>query len=61
MENLVVLKNKDTVMYYSKDKEFIEPEKKYAKKLRIGQAESLRFNYNKWSEKPNIVIEPVES
>ncbi|MCD7996425.1 MAG: hypothetical protein LUH21_04240 [Clostridiales bacterium] len=60
MEHLYVLKDESTGKYYSKDKVFIEPNKQFAKKLRIGQARSLRFTYNRWGENPNIVTEEVE-
>ena len=59
MGGLYVLKNESTEKYYSNDKEFIEPNKKYAKKLRMAQAQALQREYNKWSGKPNIAIEPL--
>lgn len=59
MEGYYVLKNTNNGKYYSDDEEFIEPNKQYAKKLRSGQAQALQRKHNKWSKKPNIVIEPV--
>jgi len=60
MEGFYVLKNTNTEKYYSDDKDFIEPNKKFAKKLRIGQAQSLQLGFNRWNKNPNIVIEPAE-
>ena len=42
---MFVLKDKKSGKYYSSDKEFLETDKKYAKKLRQGQVKSLFFHY----------------
>ena len=60
MEGFYVLKDTKSGKYYSDDKEFIEPNKQFAKKLRRGQAQALQWEHNRWSKKPNIVIEPAE-
>jgi hypothetical protein len=60
MEEFYVLKDTNSGKYYSDDKEFIEPNKRFAKKLRRGQAQALQWERNRWSEKPNIVIESAE-
>lgn len=60
MEGLYVLKDTNSGKYYSDDKEFIEPNKRFAKKLRRGQAQALQWERNRWSKKPNIVIESAE-
>ena len=39
---------------------FIEPNKKFAKKLRKGQAQSLQWKYNRYSRHQKVIIEPVE-
>ena len=60
MNEFFVLKNTNTGKYYSDDKEFIEPNKQFAKKLRAGQAKSLLLKFNRFTKKSYIVIEPVE-
>lgn len=47
MDNFVLLKDIKTNMYYS-DGCFIEPNKKFADRLRLGQAKSLKQKYERY-------------
>lgn len=60
MEEFYVLKDINNGKYYSDDKEFVEPNKRFAKRLRRGQAKALQWELNRWSNKPNIIIESAE-
>lgn len=63
MDKFYVLKHKNG-KYYS-DGEFIEPEKKFAQKLRLGQAKSIKQNKDRYticfssSKGSDITIEEV--
>lgn len=57
MEGFFVLKDLNSGKYYSNDKEFIEPNKKFAKKLRFGQAKAIQFESNRWCSKLNVELE----
>ena len=60
MEQLFVLKDTNTGKYYSDDNAFIEPNKQFAKRLRKGQAESIKFNHNKFKSKPIVIMEEIK-
>ena len=49
MDKLYVVRDTVSGMYYSDDKHFIEPEKKYAKKMRLGQAKAICAEQNRYS------------
>ena len=54
MDKLYVVRDTVSGMYYSDDKHFIEPEKKYAKKMRLGQAKAICVDQNRNSLSGNI-------
>lgn len=60
MEVWYVLKDTKSNKYYSNDKAFIEPNKKFAKRLRMGQAKSLQWEFNRTrGSESNIVMEQI--
>lgn len=59
MDKFYILKNTKTGKYYSDDNEFIEPIKAYAKKMHLGQARSVMWNYHRFAKEPYIVMEAV--
>lgn len=59
MEVWYVLKDTQSNKYYSDDKAFIEPNKKFAKRLRMGQAKSLQWEFNRIKGRESIVMEQI--
>ena len=61
MEYLYNVKDTKTEMYYSDDKAFIEPEKKFAKRMRAGQAKFIALYKNRsCKEVRRYILEKAE-
>lgn len=61
MNGWFVLRDTKKNMYYNNDCEFMEPNKKYAKKLRHGQAKAIIINKSRFVSDGSgrFVVEPI--